>query len=692
LLFVLSHREELPGIRTTLAELIQVPAHLEAAIGAALGGLLSAVVTDTWEDARRALQLLQDTGAGRAAFLPLDSLRPAPTRSLPERAGVVGLAADLVSIGEGPDSVLRALLGRTVVVQDLAAGRTLQQSEPDLQVVTLRGELLGASGAVTGGSAPSGSILLAHERERRELPQQTAVATSKRASVQEALRSEESRHQRHLAELETIRVEREQLDQELRSKQQEVASIQASQQRAAQEFDWHEAAVARLKQEIEAIQSRELGLLEEAEKGKQREQEASQIMGRLQGELQSLDITPLQERLGGLRTALAVLDRTHESQSTALSNHRSSLEQIDSQLEEKRQRVQELADEAGELDRGIAALSERVGTLSDQADILSSQISDAERELIELEKRQGELESGEVTSRRELQEQEAAYNRALLKRQRCEDELRNLHERIEADLESVALPTDLARQLPLDIDARFRSLPVAAEVPRELEAEIKHLTRRVRQLGPVDLEALDEHDEVAERHSFLVGQVKDLEEAENSLRKVATELDRTMRGIFVETFEKIATEFESNFSRLFNGGSAQLLLTDPENPLVSGVEIVAQPPGRRRRSVAMLSGGERALTGVALTFSILKACATPFCFLDEVDARLDEVNVGRFGESLTQLSEHTQVIVITHNRLTLQKANSIYGITMGKDGASRVLSLRLEEAKASVPEAKAAGA
>jgi chromosome segregation protein len=163
-----------------------------------------------------------------------------------------------------------------------------------------------------------------------------------------------------------------------------------------------------------------------------------------------------------------------------------------------------------------------------------------------------------------------------------------------------------------------------------------------------------------------------------------------MKDRFVETFHEVAAEFSSFFTRLFNGGTASLVLTEPDSPLQSGVEILAQPPGRRRRSVAMLSGGEKALTGVALTFAILKACETPFCFLDEVDARLDEVNVTRFGDSLRELSGKTQLVVITHNRATLEKADSIYGITMGRDGASRVLSLRLEEAEKEVADTTAA--
>jgi chromosome segregation protein len=348
-------------------------------------------------------------------------------------------------------------------------------------------------------------------------------------------------------------------------------------------------------------------------------------------------------------------------------------------MEEKERRVAELGAEAEQLEGSIESLTEQAEALTAQVDELSSKIAETEQLSANQEQEQQRLERTESVGRRKLQEYEAAHNKAVLDGQRCEDELRNLQERIESDLETISMSTDWPSQLPLDIDARLKSLPAMTEVPRGLEAEIKRLRNRVRRVGPVDLEAVGEYQEVADRHAFLIGQVEDLEKAAQSLRKVIAELDRLMEDKFVETFGKIAEEFGSFFTRLFNGGQANLSLTDPDNPLQSGVEILAQPPGRRRRSIAMLSGGERALTGVALTFSILRVCSTPFCLLDEVDARLDEVNVGRFGESLQELSENTQIVVITHNRGTVETADSIYGVTMGGDGASRVLSLRLEQ-------------
>jgi chromosome segregation protein len=388
--------------------------------------------------------------------------------------------------------------------------------------------------------------------------------------------------------------------------------------------------------------------------------------------------------LAELRTAIAVLERSKESQDAALKGHQASLEQLEGQIAAKDSRVAELTKEADDLESAIATLTGQVEELSGQLGGLSADIGPAEEELAALEIEQRRLEGEEAEGRKALQDYEAAYNKSLLERQRREDELRNLQDRIEADLEMVAVSTDWPRQLPLDIDARLKSLPMVMEIPQGLEAKTKELRRRLRGMGPVNLEAPVEYQEVLERHSFLMSQVEDLEKATESLRKVVAELDRLMEDKFLETFNKVAMEFEIYFTRLFNGGRGQLVLTEPQNPLQSGVEILAQPPGQRRGSIAMLSGGQRALTGVALTFAILKACDTPFCLLDEVDARLDEVNVGRFREALKELAEGTQVIIITHNRITLESADTIYGITMAGDSTSRVLSLRLEEVEAKV--------
>jgi chromosome segregation protein len=235
-----------------------------------------------------------------------------------------------------------------------------------------------------------------------------------------------------------------------------------------------------------------------------------------------------------------------------------------------------------------------------------------------------------------------------------------------------------------DIVTRFsldqtEPLSPVEELPDGLEEKIKKLRRQIRHLGPVNPDAPAEYEEVLERYGFLTSQAGDLQEAAADLQQVIAELDELMKRDFKETFEAVRKEFKEYFVSLFGGGEAELVLTEPDDLMETGVDILARPPGRRRQSLAMLSGGERALTAVALIFGILKTSPTPFCFLDEVDATLDESNVGRFRDALRELSERTQFIIITHNRGTVEAADTIYGVSMGEDSISRVISLKLDE-------------
>jgi len=679
---LLSHKEDFKGIIATVAELIEVPPDLERAVGAALGSLLQALVVRTWDEAEAALSFLQKGDGGQATFLPLDSLHTSLPEPVPQGEGVLGLASDLVAIREDAGDALQALLAHTLVVEDLATARMLHQRHECLHVVTLNGEVVSASGFLTGGSAHSGGGVLAREQNWRRLPELIHVLRADEEAAAAEIGREERVHGRLVSEIATLREDRARVEEAMRAKEEEIDSWRTREDRVSQEIEWHRIAQSRLRDEIRALEEKERVTAQEIEVAQAKQGETGEAMDSLQERFGGLDALTLQGKLAELRTAIAVLERSREGQEVALEGQRVSLEQLESQIAAKESRIAELAGEAEELEGAIMALTAQVGELLAQSESLSALIGPAEEGLSTLETEQHRLEKEEARERKGLQDYEAAYNQSLLERQRREDELRNLQERIEADLEMVAVSTDWPRQLPLDIDARLKSLPIVAEIPQGVEAKIKRLKRRLRQIGPVNLEAPAEYQEVLERHGFLIGQVEDLEKASQSLGKVVAELDRLVEEKFLETFSRVAAEFEVYFTRLFNGGEGKLVLIDPENPLQSGVEILAQPPGQRRGSIAMLSGGERALTGAALTFAILKVCETPFCLLDEVDSRLDEINLGRFRRALRELAERTQVIIITHNRLTLETADAIYGITLAGDSTSKVLSLRLDEVEA----------
>jgi chromosome segregation protein len=279
---------------------------------------------------------------------------------------------------------------------------------------------------------------------------------------------------------------------------------------------------------------------------------------------------------------------------------------------------------------------------------------------------------------------ETEHSRLALEYGRRQDEMDMLRRQIEDDLGlvEVELSEDQVGQPYLPMHPLIAQLPVVKDLPEGVDNDVRRLKVQLSRLGSVNPDAPKEFEELRARHEFLTGQMADLEQAAAGLRQVITELDRLMEQRFSSTFEAVAEEFRSYFRQLFDGGEARLILTDPENLTDTGVDISARPPGKRLQSLNMLSGGERALTAAALIFALLKVSPTPFCVLDEVDAMLDEANVGRFRQELQELAAEIQFIVITHNRRTIEAANTIYGVSMGDDSASRVISLKLDEVEA----------
>ena len=276
---------------------------------------------------------------------------------------------------------------------------------------------------------------------------------------------------------------------------------------------------------------------------------------------------------------------------------------------------------------------------------------------------------------------EHRYTQAKIALARRQEALDSLRRRIEDDFGLVAFDyvEKVSGPTPLPLQGMVEALPVLAQIPPELEENIKRQRAQLRRMGPINPEAQTEYEEVKQRFEFLTVQVADLQDAETGVKEVIAELDLLMQREFRKTFDAVAHEFRQIFTRLFGGGSARLLLTDAEDLTNTGIDIEARLPGRREQGLSLLSGGERSLTAVALVFSLLKVSPTPFCVLDEVDAMLDEANVGRFRDLLAELAQTTQFAIITHNRNTVQAADAIYGITMGRDSASQMISLKLDE-------------
>jgi chromosome segregation protein len=282
---------------------------------------------------------------------------------------------------------------------------------------------------------------------------------------------------------------------------------------------------------------------------------------------------------------------------------------------------------------------------------------------------------------RGLANAERTLGQIQLDQTRRQEALDNLRQKITDDFGLVMFDyaEDVSGPVPLPLGDMVEQLPVVTELDPKLEEELTRQRAQLRRMGPINPDAKNEYDRESERYEFMKTQVEDLRKAEEDLKKVIAELDEITKQEFTRTFDAVDKEFRQTFVRLFGGGSARLALTDPENLVETGIEIEARLPGRREQGLALLSGGERSLTAIALVFALLKVSPTPVCVMDEVDAMLDEANVGRFRDLLVDLSRDTQFIIITHNRNTVQAADVIYGITMGRDSASQMISLRLDQ-------------
>lgn len=674
-----------------VASILRVPAELETALEVALGSRLQNIVVEQWADAEAAIEALRKSGSGRATFLPLDTLKRTAhdERRIPAGDGVLGVAAGLVEFDPHYEIVVWSLLGRTLVVRELStARRELRNLSGGWGIVTLGGEQVSAGGAVTGGAQIRESGTLRRERELRELPEQV---TTQRKILEEALRARKlldeqvaiADHARRDAEAQRRRVQQEQeaqrdaLDRARRAVQAADGDLALRQRRYEQ-----------VSIELAGLDAQERTLAEEQHELEGRLAEAHNHLAQLRAEEQNRSTSDqeAQQRLGALRATVAAAEAEVRAERSLLHTNNQNRVRLDQQHETGMRRITELGHERVALESRNQELAAAHAALLAEIDELRRQIEPTEAELEngEAEQATQERHAAELTTT--LLEQESAHGKAEVELQRAQDRLNALWERAASD--------------DIDLDILDQGLQAAEEAPDapggvlrgdELQSAIQQLKSRIQRLGVINPLALEEYEETSQRYEFLSTQLNDLRAAEHSLSELIGELDQAMRTRFETTFHAVAAEFERSFEKLFGGGEARLMLTQPstngstngdrphDDMAGLGVDIIARPPGKRQQTLALLSGGERALTAAALLFAILKVNPSPFCVMDEVDAALDEANVGRFRDALAELSLQTQFLIVTHNRGTIEAADTIYGVSMGDDSASRVLSLRLEE-------------
>ena len=681
------------GIVGLVGRLLRVPPGLERAIEAALAENIQAIVAEYQSDALAAIDMLSQREVGRVTIYPLDALREVHPLALLKERGILGVASELVRCDRRYRPLIDTLLGRVIVVENLEmAQRVLKRGLGS--VVTLDGVLLRPVGSVSGGTSARAQEVLTLGRDLEEIPEELASLEANRQDLEPQVQTFAA--SRSKAEEELAERSRRRQDAEARrsAAQQRLTEVRSKLSTLRGEARWLHEDARREQALLAAAEQEQLELQREKERVSREAAAASaEVEGARKAAREAADRhRSLAEASAQAAREVSALTGQHEVLIRRSQAEGGTLQRLESQLEGRQA-------QASRLEGEYSAVQGRLRQAGQQRDAGAQELVTLQRDLEPARQERAQLESRERSLRSELaagQQRLLAAERALLE---AESEVRLRSEELDALRQTIEaeglVPTDSGEVkvssdeslLPAWLTSREdggseESLPPmrgGAQVdPVRLKERIAALRGQLRSLGPINAQAQVDYGESKDRYDFLRGQMEDLREAEESLRAAISELEGLIRKRFQSTFKQVNKEFQSYFATFFGGGSAELVLTRAQDG-GAGIEIVAQPPGKRLVSLAMMSGGERSLTAVALLFALLQTHPSPFCVLDEVDAMLDEANVGRFVDALSRLAKRTQFIIITHNRRTIEVADAIYGVSMGRDSTSSVLSLRLSD-------------
>ena len=669
-------QRRMAGVKGVLTQLISVPQKFETAIDMALGAAQQNIVTDNEETAKQLIDFLRQNRFGRATFLPMSAVRSKLLSDRERQAlrlpGCLGVASELVSCAPEYRGIVENLLGRTVIAEDLDKGIAIMRAGGhSFRLVTLVGDVMHSGGSMTGGSTQSRAVnLLGRERELKELAE-----TLNRG--QNRLEQLKSQWQSAQGEKEQLRREGEEALNALHQQEIAVAREQEKSDNAAFELDNHRARMAQTEQA--SVQLRE-----SIEQIDRQLHEIAQQSGEVETDQAAMEqkTTQLQQHLAETRDAAAkagdnlmvrtlqLSDLKHELDS--LQKDRARFEQDREQaLRDQEKRAQQLR-EMEEQDRRDA---QEAASVSAQVEIRKLDQQRQEAIIAALEERRNQAQAQLKEALTDMENLHEVFtrdsdrvHRTELNRAKVESDLKQMQDRIWNTYEVTYAGAEEFRQAegfdPVSADRR------AAQ-----------LMSQIRALGPVNVNAVEEYADTKARYDELTGQQQDLKQAEKDLHELIERLLEQMKVTFVENFTKLQGYFAETFTRLFGGGHAELTLMDPDDPLNCGIEVNAQPPGKKLQLLSLLSGGERALTAIAILFATLKLKPTPFCILDEIEAALDDANIGYFADYLAEYSKGTQFVVVTHRKGTMERCNALYGVAMEEQGVSKMVSVSLQDYK-----------
>ena len=658
------------GVKGVLANIITVPTEYQIAIETVLGQTLQNIVTETEEDAKKLIEYLRKNNLGRASFLPIASVKGKKVDRLIKNnlQGVIGIASDLVKADKEYEGIILNLLGRTVVVENMDTAIILaRQNSYGFRIVTLKGDIINPSGAISGGS----------------IAQKTSSIIGRTSQIKELEREIEKLKQ----EIEKVSKEKEEYEESIEDLLEEITSIEQSSQEIQIEYATEKQRIESLEESILNLETRleslkteskqiEQTILEnEKQKStiKEKTMELEKEIEAISGEIQAFAekdkenqkyIDDLNFEITNLKISLSSFDESSNSMQEILERIETELQANTSKIESKQEQSKQVLEENEKLKKTIENLKQSIEQIKQEVSLSSETVEKLKQEKIEKNNSITKTETEIEEKYRIIEEIKNQANKLEVKKSKIDVELEQIINKMWEDYE-ITPNTAGEYKKPNDI--------------AETTKNVKNLREKIKELGSINIDSIEEYKQTKERYDYMCEQRLDLENSSNKLKKVIQDMTKIMKEQFEAQFKTINKNFGEVFKELFGGGKAELRLTDEEDILNCGIEIEVQPPGKKLQNMSLLSGGERAFTAIALLFAILKINPAPFCVLDEIEAALDDVNVYRFADYLKKFTQDTQFLVITHRKGTMEASDTVYGITMEESGISKLLSMKLEK-------------
>ena len=658
------------GVRDVLASLLSVKKGYEIAMEAVLGEYLEAIVVDRVESAENAVRYLRENSIGRASFIHPGSFPGVHSeiQSGLKDARILGKAIEFIEIEEDYRNIMTRLLKDTFIVnnlQDAVAILNSPETVGGYTFVTLSGEVV-KNGFISGGTASKeGVTLLNREAKIKELSETISKLEKDSRKLEDDISDSEAQKRESEAQQQGLGKELNEKEILLANAKNRHGNIEENIKEIVDEISLVNLEIDEIKTEMDQLRQEEGTLTNDLV---QSEKDAMVNEERIKtGERSISEYAKEKEQLlieiAEHRTELGAMESRREGFSDTLSLLESSLNDVKAALESRKAELESAVRKAEELSGEMAGLEDNMKKLSEDRARQDTELGDIENTYSAIMQKINDSEAVSKQSEKEISGLRDKTHEIDLKKTEVNYSINNLNQRIK-DVYKVNLDDFQLAETWQDIDLE------------NLRKEVGENREKLDSMGPVNLVAIDEHSELQARYAFLTNQRDDLLKAKETLLKAIAKINKTTKELFIETFTNIQNEFRDFFKMLFGGGNGDLILLDEENILESGIEIVARPPGKRLQNVSLLSGGERALTAIALIFAIFKVKPSPFCVLDEIDAPLDESNIGRFSRSLGMFTNTSQFIVITHNKKTIDMADLMYGITMQESGISKVVSVK----------------